>query len=176
MTAFSKLLLNVQNSSRLLKTRPAGSDQGTMVYVTKSSLSNPPHFSPKWFLLWQLKPLTPHAQASGRSHLHWLEGWSRWCCPWILSAIARSLNYRFFPCQPFLPDHLLLCAVWTFSWRLEERKYKAGNQTMNPWERQSASCMQIQMGEKVTWWEALPLRTWIKSLLRLLTNTDLNAM
>lgn len=135
--AFPKLLLHTQNSSRPLKTKPAVSAQGTMAHVTKSSLSSLPRFFPMWFLLQQRKPLTPHAQASGRSHLHWLDGHSRWYCPRILSAIARSLNYKFFPCQPLLPDHLLLCTAWTFSQRSGQGSQKAEDHAMGLWGKQS---------------------------------------
>lgn len=78
--------------------------------------------------------------------MHWLEGQSRWQCPWILSAIACLLNYRLFPCQRFLPHHLLLCTAWMFCWKWEERKHEAENQATDLWKGQSIGPCKVRAG------------------------------
>ena len=151
MMAFSKLLLNTQNSSRPLKTRPAVSAQGTMAPINKVvSLQSSPRL-PQVIPAAAAKAsnhVPPSTQASRRSHLHWLEGQSRWQCRWILSAIACLLNYRLFPCQRFLPHHLLLCAAWMFCWKWEERKHEAENQATDLQKGQSIGPCKVRAGCK----------------------------
>lgn len=140
MMAFSKLLLNTQNSSRPLKTRPAVSAKGTMAPINKViSLSLPT--SPQ--VIPAAAKASNHFTLSTRplemSHLHWLKV-NPGSNAWILSAIA-CLAITSSSCQRFLPS-TSCCVLLGCSAGNGRRKHEAENQATDLWKGQSVSPMQ----------------------------------